>query len=135
MVLIVEPEILPDGEHDRRQYVTEKVLAAVYKALSDHHVYLEGTLLKPNMVTAGHFCPKKFTPPGGCHGHSHCPEAHSAGLSPRDLLPLWRTEPQPSPPGRAKQETGRLHKRPSLPGLRLTAWPRRASTIPQACGL
>ncbi|KAL0197305.1 hypothetical protein M9458_005845, partial [Cirrhinus mrigala] len=56
IVPIVEPEILPDGDHDlkRCQYVTEKVLAAVYKALSDHHVYLEGTLLKPNMVTAGH---------------------------------------------------------------------------------
>lgn len=64
LVPIVEPEILPDGEHDllRCQYVTEKVLAATYKALSDHHVYLEGTLLKPNMVTAGHSCPKKFTP-------------------------------------------------------------------------
>ena len=39
--------------------VTEKVLAAVYKALSDYHVYLEGTLLKPNMVTAGQRCPGK----------------------------------------------------------------------------
>ena len=37
-------------------------MAAVYKALSDHHVYLEGTLLKPNMVTAGHSCTQKFTP-------------------------------------------------------------------------
>lgn len=55
LVPIVEPEILPDGDHDleKCQKVTEKVLAAVYKALSDHHVYLEGTLLKPNMVTAG----------------------------------------------------------------------------------
>ncbi|XP_058853893.1 fructose-bisphosphate aldolase C-like isoform X1 [Acipenser ruthenus] len=63
IVPIVEPEILPDGEHDlkRCQYITEKVLAAVYKALSDHHVYLEGTLLKPNMVTAGHACPSKYT--------------------------------------------------------------------------
>ncbi|KAH0628395.1 hypothetical protein JD844_009493 [Phrynosoma platyrhinos] len=64
LVPIVEPEILPDGDHDlqRCQYVTEKVLAAVYKALNDHHVYLEGTLLKPNMVTAGHACTKKYTP-------------------------------------------------------------------------
>ncbi|XP_030594567.1 fructose-bisphosphate aldolase B [Archocentrus centrarchus] len=64
LVPIVEPEILPDGDHDlqRCQYITEKVLAAVYKALSDHHVYLEGTLLKPNMVTAGHSCTKKYTP-------------------------------------------------------------------------
>jgi fructose-bisphosphate aldolase class I len=33
--------------------VTEKVLAATYAALSEHHIFLEGTLLKPNMVTAG----------------------------------------------------------------------------------
>src|SRR5699024_762858 len=38
---------------ERCQKVTETVLAAVYKALNDHHVFLEGTLLKPNMVTAG----------------------------------------------------------------------------------
>ncbi|XP_006012307.1 fructose-bisphosphate aldolase B [Latimeria chalumnae] len=64
LVPIVEPEILPDGNHDllRCQYVTEKVLAAVYKALNDHHVYLEGTLLKPNMVTAGQSCSKRYTP-------------------------------------------------------------------------
>uniref|UniRef100_A0A3P9JE61 Fructose-bisphosphate aldolase n=2 Tax=Oryzias TaxID=8089 RepID=A0A3P9JE61_ORYLA len=64
IVPVIEPEILPDGDHDlkRCQYVTEKVLTAVYKAMSDHHVYLEGTLLKPNMVTAGHSCPTKYTP-------------------------------------------------------------------------
>ena len=64
IVPIVEPEILPDGNHtlERCQEVTEKVLAACYKALSDHHVYLEGTLLKPNMVTAGHDCQTKYTP-------------------------------------------------------------------------
>lgn len=63
IVPIVEPEILPDGDHDlkRCQYISEKVLAAVYKALSDHHVYLEGTLLKPNMVTAGHSCSHKYS--------------------------------------------------------------------------
>jgi fructose-bisphosphate aldolase class I len=61
LVPIVEPEILCDGTHDLEtsQYVTEKVLAAVYKALSDHHIYLEGTLLKPNMVTAGDQNPNK----------------------------------------------------------------------------
>ena len=64
LVPIVEPEVLPDGDHDLEhcQKVSEKVLAAVYKALSDHHVYLEGTLLKPNMVTAGQACTKKYTP-------------------------------------------------------------------------
>ncbi|KAF6297965.1 aldolase, fructose-bisphosphate C [Rhinolophus ferrumequinum] len=42
--------------------ICQQVLAAVYKALSDHHVYLEGTLLKPNMVTPGHACPIKYSP-------------------------------------------------------------------------
>lgn len=61
---IVEPEILPDGDHnlERCQKVTEKVLAAVYKALSDHNVYLEGTLLKPNMVMQGQSCATKSSP-------------------------------------------------------------------------
>ena len=30
--------------------------------MSDHHVYLEGTLLKPNMVTGGHSCSTKYSP-------------------------------------------------------------------------
>ncbi|KAJ1374338.1 Fructose-bisphosphate aldolase 2 [Parelaphostrongylus tenuis] len=61
LVPIVEPEVLCDGDHDldRAQKVTEQVLAFVYKALADHHVYLEGTLLKPNMVTPGQSCSKK----------------------------------------------------------------------------
>lgn len=64
LVPIVEPEILPDGTHslERCQKVTEKVLAAVYKALSDHNVFLEGTLLKPNMVTAGQSSSERNTP-------------------------------------------------------------------------
>lgn len=64
LVPIVEPEILPDGDHDleKSQKVTEKVLAAVYKALSDHHVYLEGTLLKPNMCTPGQSATKRCSP-------------------------------------------------------------------------
>lgn len=64
LVPIVEPEVLPDGDHDLHtaQKVTEDVLAFVYKALADHHVYLEGTLLKPNMVTAGQACKTHFTP-------------------------------------------------------------------------
>ncbi|XP_025090600.1 fructose-bisphosphate aldolase-like isoform X2 [Pomacea canaliculata] len=61
IVPIVEPEVLPDGDHDlaESQAVTEDVLAFVYKALADHHVFLEGTLLKPNMCTPGQSCTKK----------------------------------------------------------------------------
>jgi len=64
LVPIVEPEVLCDGDHtlERCQKVTETVLAATYKALNDHHVYLEGTLLKPNMVTPGQACSQQATP-------------------------------------------------------------------------
>lgn len=55
LVPIVEPEVLMDGDFsiEVAAAVTERVLAACYKALSDHHVMLEGTLLKPNMVRSG----------------------------------------------------------------------------------
>jgi fructose-bisphosphate aldolase class I len=78
LVPVVEPEVLMDGNHTIEQAaaVTERVLAAQYKvrraldaaglslsvrvcvrvrvqALAEHHVVLEGTLLKPNMVRQG----------------------------------------------------------------------------------
>lgn len=58
LVPIVEPEVLMDGDFtiEVAAAATEKVLAAVYKALSDHKVLLEGTLLKPNMVRSGTEC-------------------------------------------------------------------------------
>ena len=58
LVPIVEPEVLMDGPHTIEQAaaVTERVLAAQYKALSDHKVMLEGSLLKPNMVRHGTEC-------------------------------------------------------------------------------
>lgn len=61
LVPIVEPEILPDGTHDvvTSQKVTERVLAAVFKALNDKGVLLEGALLKPNMVTYGQDHPER----------------------------------------------------------------------------
>ena len=54
----MEPEVLPDGEHDLEtaRRVTEQALAFVFKALADHHVFFEGMLLKPNMVTPGVKC-------------------------------------------------------------------------------
>eukprot|EP00884_Botryococcus_braunii_P019614 jgi/Botrbrau1/6336/Bobra.0339s0043.1 len=55
LVPIVEPEILTDGPHsiDQCAAATEVVVNGCYKALMDHKVLLEGTLLKPNMVTPG----------------------------------------------------------------------------------
>jgi fructose-bisphosphate aldolase class I len=52
---IVEPEIVPNGNHGIEvcAAVTEKVLLAQFAALSLHGVYLEGAVLKPNMVKNG----------------------------------------------------------------------------------
>ncbi|KMZ58517.1 Fructose-bisphosphate aldolase [Zostera marina] len=60
LVPFVEPDILVAGSHDIETCakVTETVLAAIFKALNDHHVLLEGTILKPNMVTPGSDSPK-----------------------------------------------------------------------------
>lgn len=56
LVPIIEPEIMMDGTHSlaRCQEVTEHVLSIVFRIASEYHVYLEGALLKPNMVTPGH---------------------------------------------------------------------------------
>jgi fructose-bisphosphate aldolase, class I len=58
MVPIVEPEVLMDGSHtlERCEEVTGDVLHAVFDALHDQGVTLEGMLLKPNMVIAGKEC-------------------------------------------------------------------------------
>lgn len=64
LVPIVEPEILMDGDHDLPTAVdaTTRVLSAVYARLNLHGVYLEGSLLKPNMVCPGTECKIKYTP-------------------------------------------------------------------------
>jgi fructose-bisphosphate aldolase class I len=55
LVPIVEPEVLMDGDHtiQRCQEVTEATLKSLYDALFEARVYLEGSLLKPNMVLPG----------------------------------------------------------------------------------
>jgi len=64
LVPIVEPEVLMDGDHDikRCRDVTAAALNHVYDALFEHCVYLEGTLLKPNMVLPGENYPVRATP-------------------------------------------------------------------------
>ncbi|UJR37212.1 hypothetical protein I4U23_029921 [Adineta vaga] len=63
MVPMVVLEILPNGDQNLEtcQYIIEKILAAIYKALSEHHIFLEGTLLQLNMITAGIDCKRKYT--------------------------------------------------------------------------
>jgi fructose-bisphosphate aldolase class I len=59
LVPIVEPEVLMDGRHtiQRCEEVTGNVLHAVFDALFEQGVCLEGMLLKPNMVVPGSRCP------------------------------------------------------------------------------
>ena len=55
LVPIVEPEVLLEGDYSitENRNVTEAGLKVLYELLVDHRVFLEGTLLKPNMVQAG----------------------------------------------------------------------------------
>ena len=59
IVPIVEPEVLMDGAHTlaRCAEVTERTLHAVFDALRDQRVLLEGVVLKPNMIVPGLKCP------------------------------------------------------------------------------
>src|SRR5438046_5896151 len=61
LVPIVEPEVLMDGPHTiaRCEEVTGNVLHAVFHALFEQGVALEGMLLKPNMVIAGTACDRQ----------------------------------------------------------------------------
>ena len=61
VVPIVEPEVLMDGSHaiERCEQVTGFVLHAVFDALFEQGIALEGMLLKPNMVLAGKECPRQ----------------------------------------------------------------------------
>jgi fructose-bisphosphate aldolase class I len=61
VVPIVEPEVLMDGSHtiERCADVTGRVLHAVFNALFDQKVSLEGMLLKPNMIISGKDCSKQ----------------------------------------------------------------------------
>ncbi|MGI8594021.1 MAG: class I fructose-bisphosphate aldolase [Solirubrobacteraceae bacterium] len=61
IVPIIEPEVLMDGEHsiDRSEEVTGYTLRAVFNALLDQRVLLEGMVLKPNMVMSAYDAPKQ----------------------------------------------------------------------------
>lgn len=88
---IAGPEILPDEDRGLKRClnVTEKALVALYKTLNDHHVYLEGTLLKPNLVTPGHDCTQKFSIEEDCHDNCHSTSSHSVPCCPWSHFPVW----------------------------------------------
>lgn len=61
IVPIVEPEVLMDGGHSMEtcEEVTERTLNTVFAALQEQGIFLEGTLLKPNMVVPGKESPNQ----------------------------------------------------------------------------
>jgi fructose-bisphosphate aldolase, class I len=64
IVPIVEPEVLMDGAHslERCEEVTSAVLTEVFDRLHAHRVYLEGMVLKPNMVISGQKAASRASP-------------------------------------------------------------------------
>lgn len=64
IVPIVEPEVLMDGNHtiETSFDVTYNVLKILFNALKAKGVYMEGILLKPNMVIPGLMCPDQQSP-------------------------------------------------------------------------
>lgn len=61
IVPMVEPEVIMDGDHDIEDcyVVTERVLRALFNALFEHNVMLEGTILKASMIIPGKDCPQQ----------------------------------------------------------------------------
>jgi fructose-bisphosphate aldolase class I len=78
LVPIVEPEVLMDGSHtiERCEEVTGVVLHAVFNALFDQSVTLEGMLLKPNMVVAGKACSRQPSVEGVATATLRCLRRH-----------------------------------------------------------
>jgi fructose-bisphosphate aldolase class I len=64
IVPIVEPEVLMDGDHPigRCEEATGRVLQTVFDHLFAARIFLEGMVLKPNMVIAGKKSAQKSSP-------------------------------------------------------------------------
>ncbi len=66
IVPIVEPEVLMDGDNTLEvcQEATKRTIKVVFEKLKEKGVYLEGIILKPNMVIAGKLCPVQVSGEG-----------------------------------------------------------------------
>jgi fructose-bisphosphate aldolase class I len=78
IVPIVEPEVLMDGGHsiERCEEVTDATLKAVFNALADHRIYLEGMVLKPNMVISGKKAANRASPEVVAEATVRCLKRH-----------------------------------------------------------
>lgn len=97
IVPIVEPETLMDGDHslERCEAVTSRALKALFNALKDQKVALEGIVLKPNMVISGKDCAEQASVEDVANATLRCFKRHvpaavpaiaflSGGQSPKD---------------------------------------------------
>ncbi|WP_019626122.1 class I fructose-bisphosphate aldolase [Thioalkalivibrio sp. ALJT] len=84
IVPMVEPEVLMDGDHDIETCygVTEVTLRAVFKALYEHHVLLEGAILKASMVLPGKDCPEQVDVEDVAHATLRCLESAVPAILP-----------------------------------------------------
>jgi fructose-bisphosphate aldolase class I len=78
IVPIVEPEVLMDGAHslERCEEVTDLALEAVFDQLAGQRVYLEGMVLKPNMVISGKKAAKRASPQEVAEATVRCLKRH-----------------------------------------------------------
>ena len=78
IVPIVEPEVLMDGAHsiERCEEVTNNVLRAVFDQLARHRIYLEGMVLKPNMVISGKKAANRAPPEAVAEATVRCLKRH-----------------------------------------------------------
>jgi fructose-bisphosphate aldolase class I len=84
IVPIVEPEVLMDGAHtiERCEEVTDATLNEVFIQLHRARLYLEGMILKPNMVISGKKCPTQATPEQVAAATIRCLKRHVPGAVP-----------------------------------------------------
>ena len=124
IVPIVEPEVLMDGAHsiERNYEVTEFVLKTLYDELYAHRVWLEGTILKPNMVIPGEDAPCGLTGADRRVDGEALQELR-ADRRARHRLPLRR------PVRRRGHRQPRCHRQARTPPLEhhVFVWPRPAS--------
>ena len=78
IVPIVEPEVLMDGEHsiERCEEVTDAVLSTVFRQLHEHRIFLEGMVLKPNMVISGKKAANRAAPEAVADATVRCLKRH-----------------------------------------------------------
>jgi len=78
IVPIVEPEVLMDGDHsiERCEEVTNNVLRSVFDHLARARIYLEGMVLKPNMVISGKKAANRAPPEAVAEATVRCLKRH-----------------------------------------------------------